>query len=72
VAQGTDYDSDRILQFHPTWTTVPAVAGGRMYGIDASLLLRAGPRLVDGAYRLAQLLHPHLAHDTGDDSQSRP
>jgi iron complex transport system substrate-binding protein len=60
-AFGTDYDLARLAALHPAWAPVPAVASGRVYTIDPDLLLRPGPRLVDGAETLARLLHPELA-----------
>lgn len=57
---GADYDVSRLLDLHPTWDVVPAVQQERIYTIDPDLILRPGPRLVDGVERLAQLLHPEL------------
>src|SRR5262249_5817347 len=39
-------------------TTLPAVRLHRLYTVDADLLFRPGPRLVDGIEALARLLHP--------------
>ena len=62
---GADYDPARLLSLHPTWDVVPAIRNGRVYSIDPDLILRPGPRLVDGAEALARLLHPSLfAPDT--------
>ncbi len=58
VLAGWDYDPARLLDHHPTWTLVPAVAEGRVYGFDPDLLSRPGPRLAEGIARLAALLHP--------------
>ncbi len=60
VASGEDYDPARLLAAHPTWDIVPAVADGRVYGVDPDLFLRPSPRLVEGARRLARRLHPTL------------
>jgi len=57
-AWGTDYDPDRLLELHPGWDVVPAVRNGRVYSLPADLLLRPGPRLVEGAWRMADRLHP--------------
>jgi len=41
------------------WRSLPAVRNGRVYAIDgSSYLTRWSPRLVDGAERLAAILHP--------------
>ena len=39
-----------------TWKTLPAVARGNLYAIDANLLHRAGPRFVDGLEGLCGVL----------------
>lgn len=63
-AFGEDYDPARLLRIHPTWDLVPAVRHGRVYGLDGHLYLRPGPRLVEGAWRLAAQLHPSLFRQT--------
>lgn len=55
---GTDYDPSRLLELHPTWDVVPAVRNDRVYSLPPSLIARPAPRIVDGARRLAHLLHP--------------
>ena len=57
-AWGSNYDSDRLLELHPTWDVVPAVRNGRVYSLPSNLLLRPGPRLLQGARRMAARLHP--------------
>jgi ABC-type Fe3+-hydroxamate transport system substrate-binding protein len=57
-AWGSDYDPDRLLALHPTWDVVPAIRQDRVYSLPSSLLLRPGPRLVEGARRMAARLHP--------------
>ncbi|PWB79325.1 MAG: ABC transporter substrate-binding protein [Candidatus Methylomirabilota bacterium] len=42
----------------PGWGRVRAVRLGRIATIDANLISRPGPRIVDGLERLARLLHP--------------
>ena len=59
-AFGEDYDPARLLALHPTWDIVPAVVNGRVYSLDPSLILRPGPRLVEGAQQMAIKLHPAL------------
>jgi iron complex transport system substrate-binding protein len=49
------------------FSSLPAVRSGRLYTIDGDFLFRPGPRLVDGARALYDLLHPqparvHAAH----------
>lgn len=58
VTGGADYDAQDLVENHPALVDLPAVQGGRVYGIDPDLVLRPGPRLVEGLERLARLLHP--------------
>jgi len=57
VAGGPDAGRD-FASRHPALLRTPAVQNGRVYGLDADLVLRPGPRLVQGLERLARLLHP--------------
>ncbi len=59
-AFGEGYDPSRLRALHPTWDIVPALRNGRVYSLDPSLILRPGPRLVEGAWRMAAMLHPEL------------
>ncbi|ARA92727.1 ABC transporter substrate-binding protein [Rhodothermaceae bacterium RA] len=71
-AFGTAYDPARLLALHPSWDVVPAVRQGRIYSLDPDLLLRPGPRLVEGAYALARVLHPDRLPSWMRPSSSRP
>lgn len=57
-AWGPGYDPDRLLELHPTWDVVPALQNERVYSLPPDLLLRPGPRLVQGAQRMAAYFHP--------------
>lgn len=57
-AFGDDYDPDRLLALHPSWDVVPAVEHNRVYSLEPDLVLRPGPRLVEGTRRMARMLHP--------------
>jgi ABC-type Fe3+-hydroxamate transport system substrate-binding protein len=57
-AFGADYDPQRLIDLHPAWDVVPAVQNRRIYSLPSSLLLRPGPRLVQGAQQMARVLHP--------------
>lgn len=48
VLAGPHYDTGRLSARHPTFRTLPAVEQGRVCGVDADLVSRPGPRLVDG------------------------
>lgn len=58
-AWGDDYDPARLLELHPTWDVVPAVRDGRVYSLPPELLVRPAPRVIEGARRMAHLLHPN-------------
>ncbi len=61
VAAGASYNPDQLLQRHPSWDLLPAVRHRRICGMEPSLILRPGPRLLDGLEALLQCLHPALA-----------
>ena len=57
---GEDFSLDTLLRHHPTWTLIPAVQRNRVFSIDADLILRAGPRIIDGAEHLSSLIRSGL------------
>lgn len=57
---GADFEPSDLLEYHPAWDALSALASGQVYALDASYFLRPGPRLVDGAWQLALKLHPEL------------
>ncbi len=50
--------SPKLLRDRPGWGGLRAVAHGRVFPIDGTLITRAGPRMIEGAERVARLLHP--------------
>lgn len=49
------------LRFPPEWARLTAVAGGRVYAVDAvRYFSRSGPRSADGLQILAEIIHPEL------------
>lgn len=42
------------------WAGVRAIQTGRVYGVDANIISRPGPRVVDALEELARLLHPEV------------
>lgn len=57
-AFGADYDPDRLLRLHPSWDVVPAIRNERVYSLNPNVVLRPGPRLVEGVRHMARMLHP--------------
>jgi iron complex transport system substrate-binding protein len=55
-AWGTDYDTSRLMELHPGWTEVPALRNGRVHSMDPDIILRPGPRLVEGTEALSRIL----------------
>ena len=50
-------DAQRLWR-HAWWRSLPAVAAGQVYALDAnSYFARPGPRVVQGAALLAYLMH---------------
>jgi len=44
----------------PGWGTIDAVVDGDIHGMDANLLSRYGPRIVDCLEQLAEIIHPEM------------
>ncbi|MDT7943039.1 MAG: ABC transporter substrate-binding protein [Dehalococcoidia bacterium] len=55
-----EFVSAKEVAMRPGWKDIPAVQKGAIYPIDADLVSRAGPRLVEGARAIAAILHPQL------------
>ncbi len=53
-------DRERLLEHHPTFTLLRAVREQRVYTINPDVIVRPGPRLVEGLEQLARLLHPEV------------
>ena len=54
-------DAAEILSHHPEWSDVPAIVNEAVFAIDPDLLLRPGPRLVEGTLQILTILHPRIA-----------
>ncbi len=51
----------RVLMEHPDWSNLKAVKNGQAFIVDGNAYFnRPGPRLVDSAEILAEILHPQL------------
>ena len=67
---GTDYDSSRLLDLHPTWDVVPALRNDRLISLPTSLVARPGPRVLEGTQVLARRLHPERFAEIRDTLRS--
>ncbi|WP_093335558.1 ABC transporter substrate-binding protein [Salibacterium halotolerans] len=45
------------------WSSVPAVENGDIYNVNSNLVSRPGPRLVEGAEKLAELIYPDVFNE---------
>lgn len=59
VVAGTPQQAAALVQ-RPGWSSIPAVAAGRVDHLPSALLLIPGPRVVEGVEQLAARLHPAL------------
>ncbi len=57
---GEPFEDSSLLEYHPTWDILPAVQSGRIYRVTPDFYLGPGPRLVNGAWELAGILHPDI------------
>jgi len=69
---GTNYDSSRLLDLHPTWDVVPALRNDRVYSFPTALLARPAPRVLEGARQLARRLHPERFSPVSDTTTPDP
>jgi iron complex transport system substrate-binding protein len=56
--QGHVAGTDHPIQTHPFLSKLAAVQAKRVAAMDADIMSRPGPRLVDFIERLAAILHP--------------
>ncbi|MCX6134565.1 MAG: cobalamin-binding protein [Ignavibacteriales bacterium] len=52
------HSTDDILSFYPEWKSLPAIRQKRVGIVDASIVSRPGPRIVNGLEALVHVLHP--------------
>lgn len=60
IIAGTFGHDHKLLEHHPTFEALPAIQNSRVCAIAPSLVLRPGPRLIEGAITLAHCIHPDL------------
>jgi iron complex transport system substrate-binding protein len=59
VGMMTTTNATSITQ-RPGWGGISAVVSGTIYPIDENLVVRYGPRILDGLEQMAEILHPEL------------
>ncbi|MEM8486889.1 MAG: ABC transporter substrate-binding protein [Bacteroidota bacterium] len=60
VILGSIQGAAQLLTHHPAFENVPALANDRVCTVDGSLVLRPGPRLLEGITAMARCMHPEL------------
>ncbi len=72
VIAGTFGEDNELLIHHPAFDALPAIVNGRVCTLSPSLVLRPGPRLLDGAAELAACLHPERFSDSATPLPAHP
>jgi iron complex transport system substrate-binding protein len=57
---GNFYETIEAVASRPGWDTITAVQNNALYEINADIISRNGPRLVDALEILAQMVHPEI------------
>ena len=57
ILDASGQHSGGVESFWARWTTIPAVANKQVHSFDATLMMRAGPRIVDALEAIAGLLN---------------
>ena len=60
ATHGTAFTSPEALKEHPAWRETTAVKQDKIQVIDALLVERTGPRIVQGLEEIAKIIHPEL------------
>jgi iron complex transport system substrate-binding protein len=54
------YETIEAVETRPGWDTITAVQNEALYEIDADIISRSGPRIVDALETLAKMVHPEI------------
>ncbi len=57
---GTFYETMETVESRPGWESISAVQNGALYEINADIISRSGPRLVDALELIAKMVHPEI------------
>ena len=50
--------ADALVALYPEWSTLKAIRDVKTFGVDADIISRPGPRVVDAMKLLYQVIHP--------------
>ena len=57
---GNFYDTIETVESRPGWDSISAVQNDALYEINADIISRSGPRLVDALELIAKMAHPEI------------
>ncbi len=57
---GTESVQAETIKNRPGWGSIKAVQNGRLYSIDANIISRSGPRVVEALEQMVQLFYPGI------------
>jgi len=57
---GNFYETIEAVENRDGWDSITAVQNGDLYEINADIISRSGPRLVDALEQIAQMVHPEI------------
>ena len=57
---GNFYETIETVENRPGWNTITAIKNGAIYEINADIISRSGPRLVDALELIAKMVHPEI------------
>lgn len=60
MGQANFYETIETVTERPGWDTISAVQNNAIYEINADIISRSGPRLVDALELLAKMVHPEI------------
>jgi iron complex transport system substrate-binding protein len=60
IAVGDSFRASDLTDAHPSFRELAAVRNSKVRVVDADEMLRPGPRLISGAYSIANIIHPEL------------
>jgi iron complex transport system substrate-binding protein len=60
MGQANFYETIEAVKDRPGWDTINAVKNNALYEINADIISRSGPRLVDALEAIAKMVHPEI------------
>jgi iron complex transport system substrate-binding protein len=57
---GNFYETIEVVESRPGWDVITAVQNDALYEINADIISRSGPRLVDALEEIAKMVHPEI------------